>query len=72
MIVECSSNKAYSVEKYDYQGHTYLSISRMFKKKGISEWQRGKCVAFSADTKEDIEVIRQVVRGIKKELFNKE
>lgn len=67
-MIECSANKAYSVETYEYQGHSYLSVSRMFKKKGDAEWSRGKGVAFQIDEPEDIEVIRRVMKGIKKEL----
>ena len=43
-IIECSESKAYSVSKYEYEGHSYLSITRMYKKKGDSEWSRGKGV----------------------------
>ena len=68
MIVECSTNKAYGVEKYEYEGHSYLSVTRMFKKKGDTEWSRGKGVAFCIDSADDIEVIRRVMRAIKKEL----
>lgn len=69
--IECSKSKAYSVSKYEYEGHSYLSITRMYKKKGDSEWARGKGVAFQIDTPDDIEVIRRVMQGVKKELFGK-
>lgn len=67
-MIECSQNKAYSVTKYEYEGHSYLSITRMYKKKGDTEWSRGKGVAFCIDGEEDIEVIRRVMQGVKKEL----
>lgn len=70
-IIECSENKAYSVSKYEYEGHSYLSITRMYKKGGDSEWTRGKGVAFQIDTSDDIDVIRRVMKGVKKELLGK-
>lgn len=70
-IIECSENKAYEVSQYEYQNHSYLSISRMYKKKGDTEWSRGKGVAFQIDTEEDIDVIRKTMRAIKKELSDK-
>lgn len=70
-IVECSENKAYGVSKYEYEGHSYLSIIRMYRKKGDKEWSRGKGVAFQIDNSDDIEIIRRVMQGVKKELFGK-
>ena len=67
--IECSNNKAYSVSKYEYEGHSYLSITRMYKKRGDSEWSRGKGVAFQIDTSDDIDVISRVIEGVKKELL---
>lgn len=69
--IECSNNKAYSVSKYEYEGHSYLSITRMYKKRGDTEWSRGKGVAFQIDTSDDIDVISRVIEGVKKELLGK-
>ena len=69
--IECSNNKAYSVSKYEYEGHSYLSITRMYKKRGDAEWSRGKGVAFQIDTSDDINVISRVIEGVKKELLGK-
>ena len=63
--IECSNNKAYSVSKYEYEGHSYLSITRMYKKRGDTEWSRGKGVAFQIDTSNDIDVISRVIGGVK-------
>lgn len=68
-LIECSANKAYSVETYDYEGQRYLSINRMYRKKGDKEWSRGKGVSFSIGHEEDIETIRRVMRAVKKELL---
>lgn len=70
-MIECSNTKAYSVSKYSYEGHSYLSITRMYKKKGDTEWSRGKGVAFQIDTPEDADVIGKVMQAVKKELSGK-
>lgn len=66
---ECNETKAYRVTNGEYKGSKILTLSKMWKKKDDKDWQFSKNnVAFSINSKEEIEQALKICRYMVKNL----
>lgn len=69
-IVEVSPTQGYEVKVSDYEGKTYMCLTKMWRKKGEQEWKRTRFfINFPYNGESDLNVIRGIFKAMKQEIL---
>lgn len=60
-LIEFKQNSAFQISKFEIEGKTFIGISRMYKKKGDSEWHMGKNVAIPYENKD---LLKKIIKEL--------
>lgn len=60
-IIEFKQNSAFQISQFDMEGKKFIGISRMYRKKGETDWKMGKHVAIPY---EDKKLVKQIIKEL--------